>query len=195
MSRSRTSIRATSKILAILLEAFRKIWIIIILCAATTTKNQKKIQLPRPLTNRWLSNSIRVTHNSVHKSQGEALTMRILIAIITILRNLHSAFMLMEIIIMLITNVNLKLLNDLLKIKERFQQLLAWLHKFQDKRKWHLNSNTSSQDHNNTSPSTNHHSTLNNRSNMLFHTTLLSNQDNLNHNITNTILIIRLIQE
>jgi len=123
LSRSRTSIRATSKIHADLQEAFRKIWIIIILCANTTTENQRTIQLLRPLMSQWQSNSIRVIHNLAPERKEEALIMRILIVIITILPNLHSAFMLMEIII--ITNANHKRHNDHLKIKEKFQQLSA----------------------------------------------------------------------
>jgi hypothetical protein len=139
---------------------------------------------------------IRVILNLAPERKEEALIMRILIAIITILPNLHSAFMLMEIII--ITNANLKRLNDHLKIKERFQQLSAWLQPFQETTKWPLSSNTSNLLANsNTSPSTNHSNHLhNNRSHRLFLMTLLNSMDNLNKiSITNIILIIRHIQE
>lgn len=195
MSRSRISIRATSKIHADLQEAFRKIWIIIILCAETTEKNQRIIQLLRPLTNQWQSNLIRVIHNLAPERKEEELIMRILI-VITILPNLHSAFKLMEIII--ITNVNPKRkINDHLKIKEKFQQSSAWLQPFQEITKWPLSSNTSNPANSNTSPSTNHSNHLhNNRSLTLFLTTLLSSTVNLNKiSITNIILIIRHIQD
>jgi hypothetical protein len=172
-------------------EAFRKIWIIIILCVTTTTENLRTIQLLRPLMSQWQSNLIRVINNLVPESLEEALIMRILIAIITILPNLHSAFMLMEIII--ITNANLKRqINDHLKIKERFQQSSAW-HKlilpFQTETRWHLSSSTSKSANSNSS-------NLSHKFLMLFHTTLLNRMDNLNNiNKTNIILIIRLIRE
>jgi hypothetical protein len=171
-------------------EAFRKIWIIIILCATTTMVTQRTIQLLRPLMSQWQSNLIRVINNLVPESLEEALIMRILIAIITILPNLHSAFMLMEIII--ITNANLKRqINDHLKIKERFQQSSAW-HKlnlpFQTETRWHLSSSTSK--------SANSSSNLSHKFHTLFHTTLLNSMDNLNNiTKTNIILIIRLIRE
>jgi len=165
-------------------EVFRKIWIIITSCAKTTKMaNVMIVQLLRPLMSLWQNNLMPAISNLVPESQPEARIMRIHIAIIKIMRNHQSAFMLMEIIIITNGSKNkfLKII-DHLRINGRFQQSSAWLKPFQTatEAKWLLSSNNS----------------INNlvKFNTQFLTTLLNNMDSLSNIISNIILIIKLIQ-